>query len=49
MTGPTTNPSWPWPGTANGGSREKAYGFNLIYSGNFAIDIETDTRAAPGC
>ena len=46
MTGPNHNP---FVALARNGCTEEtgeAYGFNLIYSGNFAIDIETDTR---GC
>ena len=47
MTGPNHNP---FVALAQKNATEdtgEVYGINLIYSGNFALDIETDTRGCP--
>lgn len=47
MTGPNHNP---FLALANRHATEEAgevFGVNLVYSGNFAIDVETDTRGCP--
>lgn len=47
MTGPNHNPSLALPKLQTTEDIGECYGLNFIYSGNFAIDIEVDTRGCP--
>lgn len=47
MTGPNHNPSLALPKAQTTEDTGECYGLNFIYSGNFAIDIEVDTRGCP--
>lgn len=47
MTGPNHNPFVALAGKDATEENGEVYGFNFVYSGNFAIDIETDTRGCP--
>ncbi len=47
MTGPNHNPFVALPRHDANEERGEVYGLNFVYSGNFAIDIEVDTRGCP--
>lgn len=47
MTGPNHNPFAALVDRTATEETGDAYGLNLIYSGNFAIDVEVDTRGCP--
>ncbi len=47
MTGPNHNPFLALAAKDATEDTGEVYGFQLVYSGNFALDLETDTRGCP--